>query len=865
MVSVLTELSQWARTLQFWEQAALEKIVNGVIFTDADFNELLQYLLEDDNLAESRGQRPTLHFPQDSDTVSQTAMAIRLVQISNLQNVNALVPGQTLTFGQSLTTIYGGNGSGKSGYARVLGCAGFTRGDREVLPDVTQPLDDTVVVTADVQATDGTRTRDIHYTVGERCPELASFYVFDSTSVRVHLTQSNTPSFSPAGLSYLTRLAEITDKVRDYLRAKIEECSQPHNFSVLFQGDSEISRLINELGPQTDLKSLRDLANLTKEQEGRIAELDIKIAHLKAQDIPAQIVVLKQKIADLENLLKKLRDVQHKLSDQIAEDIQSTIGIHLKRQSAAQKVSTDQFRSEYFTQTGSDAWYQFIRAAKTLVDAERLSDEHHPRAESRCLLCQQPLSAEARDLLFRLWAFLESDAQAKLSEIQGLLGSKRKTLESISLDFFDDQSVSYRHLQEHNLTAFKRVNSLIGNYRIRRDGLLSAIADNITPITLSTFPEDPIPEIEQTIEMLTTNCDELEKKDPSEEITQLEQQMRELQHRKTLRQHFSAIQNYVQKGNWAQRASKAGGTTRHITKKHNDLFKELVTDRYVELFEQILQDLGRPLRVKVATWGRKGEVYKHIVLETDPSIPVDERTLDRVLSEGEKRAVALADFLTEVALDTTSNGIVLDDPVTSLDLEWRNLVASILVAQAKRRQVIVFTHDLPFLYFLKKYAEQENVEVATHWIKRGDDDNKPGYVFLNNSPALERDYRSPTRAREIYAKAKDAPPEEQESLLHDGFGALRTTYEAFIIFELLNAVVLRFDERISFGRLNDIIWDHSVVNEVVNKCETLSRYIEGHLHSDALGAQKPTASLLLCEIEAFDALNKKLKDLKKKK
>lgn len=864
MVSVLTELSQWAITLQFWEQAALEKIVNGISFTNSDYEELLQYLLEDEDLAESRAQRPTLHFPQDSDTISRTATPIRLLQISNLQNVNALVSGQTLTFGKSLTTIFGGNASGKSGYARVLGCAGFTRGDRIVLPDVAQPFDETVVLTAVVQVTDGTQTRDIHYTVGERCPELASFYVFDSTSVRVHLTQSNTLSFSPAGLSYLTRLAEITDKVREYLRAEIEECVQSHNFSILFQGDSEISRLISVLDSETDLNALRDLTNLTQEQEGQVTELDFKIAQLKAQDIPAQIAVLKQKIVDLENIVRRLRDAQNKLNDQVVEDIQSVIGIYIKRQSAAQQVSVDQFRSEHFAQTGSEAWYQFIRAAKALTEAERVSEQQYPQTDSRCLLCQQPLSAEARGLLFRLWEFLESDAQAKLLEAQKLLSSKTKALESVFLDFFDDQSVSYRHLQEYDIPALENVKSFIAYCHKRRGSLLSAVATNTVPIRLATFPKDPIPGIEQTIGLLRQNCDELEKKDPSEEITKLEQQMRNLQHRVILRQHFSEIENYIKKRIWAQKASKAGGSTRHITKKYNDLFKELVTDRYIRIFEQILKDLGRPLRVKVATRARKGEVYKQIVIETDPSVSTDESTLDKVLSEGEKRAVALADFLTEVAMDNTSNGIILDDPVTSLDLDWRNLVAPILVAEAKHRQVIIFTHDLPFLYFLKKYAEQKDVEVATHWIKRGDDDNKPGYVFLNNSPALERDYQRPTRAREIYAKAKDATPEEQESLLHDGFGALRTTYEAFIIFELLNGVVLRFEERISFGRLSNIVWDHSIVSEVITKCEILSRYIEGHLHSDEFGAQKPTPKLLLSEIDAFETLYKKLRILKKK-
>ena len=89
------------------------------------------------------------------------------------------------------------------------------------------------------------------------------------------------------------------------------------------------------------------------------------------------------------------------------------------------------------------------------------------------------------------------------------------------------------------------------------------------------------------------------------------------------------------------------------------------------------------------------------MLETDTECLPSGANPDTVLSEGEKRAVALADFLTEVALDTGSGGIVLDDPVTSLDLEWSAVIASLLVNEAKKRQVVVFTHNLPFVHYLK--------------------------------------------------------------------------------------------------------------------------------------------------------------------
>ena len=845
--------------MQYWEQAALDKILTGVRFTDVDYDELLQYLLEDANLAEPTGPRPTLRLPENADADSQPIAPVRLVKISNLQNINALVPGQVLTFGPALTAIYGGNGSGKSGYARVLGCAGFTRGDEEVLPDVTQPADDTITLSADIEINDGTSNRTIPYEIGRQCAELASCYVFDSTSVRVHLTESNALSFSPAGLSHLTRLAEVTDEVRARLKTRVEEHSQPHDFDALFQGDSEVSELIANLGPDTDLDTLRQLAALSPEEQQRIHDLDLEIARLKTQDIPKQIGDLKQRVEDLESLASRLQKGQEGLSSKAIDDICSAIQMYTDRQSAAQRVSVDQFKSEHFTQTGSDVWYQFVAAARALADAEQTPDKPYPQPDDRCLLCQQPLSAEARDLLLRLWEFLEGEAQTRLEEAQELLAGKQDAVDGISLDFFDDESVSYRYLQERDTELLEKVKAFVAACRARRESVRKMIAAHAPDTDHPSLSDSGVSDLERLIESLKADLEDLEKKDPTEEIAKLEQRKLNLEHRTLLGQHFPEIEDYVQRRIWARRAARVGGSTRRITRKYNQLFDQLVTSRYVELFEQTLEDLGRPLKVKVKTIGRKGEVYKQITLETDPSVPPEKATPDKVLSEGEKRAVALADFLTEVALDTTSSGIILDDPVTSLDLEWRELIASILAAEAKRRQVIVFTHDLPFLYHLKKYSEQEQVEIVTHWIKRGEHDGRPGYVFLDNSPALERDYRKATRAREIYRKAKDAPAAEQEALLRDGFGALRTCYEAFIIFGLFNEVVMRFDERVSFGRLKDIVWDKAIAQEVIAKCELLSRYIEGHLHSNAFGARKPTPKMLHGEIEAFETLWKRLK------
>jgi hypothetical protein len=55
---------------------------------------------------------------------------------------------------------------------------------------------------------------------------------------------------------------------------------------------------------------------------------------------------------------------------------------------------------------------------------------------------------------------------------------------------------------------------------------------------------------------------------------------------------------------------------------------------------------------------------------------------------------------------TDPSGIVFDDPVSSLDYQWRSAVARRVVEESRRRQVVVFTHDVVFLLALKLFAEQ---------------------------------------------------------------------------------------------------------------------------------------------------------------
>lgn len=841
----------------------------GVDLNDQTYKELLYNLLIDNGLIPAEGDRPDISFEAfEKQADHPVALNIQICKIKNLQNVNALVPDQCLPFGPALTVVFGANSSGKSGYARILGCAGFSRGEVDVFPNINDPGCSTLMPSAEIEIQDESGKRCIIYSSGQKCMELNSLHVFDVKSVQEHLVKKNTFTFSPAGLSYLTKLAEVTDTVRERLSVLVEAQSKQIDFIPLFQGgDSSIRNMISELNAKTDLDSLKKESELTEADQTRMTALDKSIAELKTKNISKQIADLEKAQTDLNGLRDKINSLSGKLADGVVKNVCDSINEFNTADSLAKKIGIDQFKTKFFTQTGTDTWYDFVKTAKALSEQEQVEDKPYPQEDDRCLLCHQPLSKEARELILKLWKFLEGEAQAALNTAIRNLNRFKQTLDNLNLDFFSAQAVSYRYLEEYDkakMTDFvATIITFIGGCRRRIEKLIKMIDEKDSKETVIALPETGSDQIEMVVKNLDKQLEILRKSDPAEEIKKLETELRTLTHKKVLSEQYSEISKCVSRLAWAEAASRAGGSTRPITLKYDALFDEIVTGGYIRLFQDILSHFGRPIRVKVDTTPRKGVIFRQLILETDSESLPPGANPDTILSEGEKRAVALADFLTEVALDMDSGGIVLDDPVTSLDLEWSAVIASLLVKEAQKRQVIVFTHNLPFVYYMRNFCQDLQVDNQMHWIKRGDHDDQPGYVFANNSPALEADYKNTHIAIEHYKKAKDLPPAEQERELKQGFGALRTTYESFIVYNLLAGVVIRFDERISPGRLKDIVWDTDLFHNVINKHEYLSKYIEGHLHSDAYLPIKPTPDILMKEIREFEEIVKKHRQLKK--
>ncbi|MDF1511865.1 hypothetical protein PZE06_27805, partial [Robertmurraya sp. DFI.2.37] len=100
-------------------------------------------------------------------------------------------------------------------------------------------------------------------------------------------------------------------------------------------------------------------------------------------------------------------------------------------------------------------------------------------------------------------------------------------------------------------------------------------------------------------------------------------------------------------------------------------FQSIVQDEYFEIFERFAQEL------KVSNFilrliPKKGETLRN------KSVSSKEYKVSQIMSEGEQKAVAMAEFATDLAMRGDFNTILFDDPVTSLDYKRSEIIAVLI-------------------------------------------------------------------------------------------------------------------------------------------------------------------------------------------
>lgn len=780
--------------------------------------------------------------------VSSTPRPLKLTSIHGFKSVSALRDGERIAVGPGLTVIYGVNGAGKSSYVRLLNRAFSSRGDQEILHNVfSKPTGEpSCEFCFDADGTEET----VAFPAEKEHQYLQRFSVFDGKSARVHLDQKNELLFVPGGFEFFTSLNEGLDGMARLLRVRIAERKPTNPLAFTFNRMSPVWRFVNGISAGTTEKDIKSHAVKTDATViENLERLEKELAKLKTGEVSAEIKKLDALSTNLDLLVGELRKINGLLS---LAFVTRLIGVRtqmLKKEQEAKQTGTARFADLGIKYADTPQFKSFLVSAAAFME---LREE-----EDGCPYCDRPLEKRGETLKNAYDTFLSSTAEKELASSRQELGRGIKTLEDIRFPTLDGSQTLFTQLQKNETgkqLASVYAEQIKGAIRYR-DELLEQLNGNFPMREASSYaiPEDAITDYQKS---LADGIEELNKLDPATEIVKKEAELTLLRDRMKLGDELDSLLTYLQDLKWCDTAGKliTHFATNSVTIKQSEFFNHYVTDDYLKTFKEECKKLDAQLKVEILQQGAKGKTIRDLKIGgVDPG---------RVLSEGEQRATALADFLTEIKVSGNCCGVIFDDPVTSLDHERKKLIAKRISEEARDRQAIVFTHDLVFVAKLKEAVTEAACEFVCHWIEK--DEKGPGSINLNNGPVNEVDYKSSAKAQGWLLKAKRAStPEETQMYLKLGFAALRTSYEAFIIYEMFNEVYVRFGERISAGRLNGIFIDEEIVNQVIEKSGSLSKYIEAHLHSDEYADFKPTPEILQKEVSDFDGMKGRMKALKK--
>lgn len=871
------EILRWSeQQLLPWQSDALRRIVKNHDLTDQDVQEILVMLKVENGLTVPGAVASKRLSESDIPAYSSASSKIVLEAMRELKNVNAIVPGQTLKFNPSgLTIVYGHNASGKSGYARVLKKACRARGEKdEVLPDVFS-VSSPGPAEAVIDVNDGSKSVPIKWQEGVASPDsLAGINVFDSKCARVYVDGSNEVVYVPYGLDAFDKLAKLYEKLKAILQAESTAISvDPNQFNDL-HGSTSVGQLLATLSYQTNLEIVERLAKLQPDEEKKLADVEKKLAELKVNDPKVKAETLRIKKRRIERFLIQIERIGSTVSTDVITKIKTAQGELYTAKEASKLASQKSFQSEPLNGVTTDPWKIMYEAARAFSQQHAYPGESFPVTKdgARCVLCFQELTPEAANRLKQFEQFVTDRTEKVLKAAQQVFDKEVKTFKEITLTPYQSDPDLEKEIHELNSGVATQISSWLKDMaKIHTQIIESATSSKWESVY--QIPSEPCASIRKLVDDLEAKAKEFEKISTAEEIKKLETEYAELDVRRRLALKKTSLVDHIKKLQSKEkiRVCMSSFNTTGISRKNAELTEQLVTERLKEDLRTEFKNLNVDyIKIDLSKSGRQGVVFHKFQLQSSTHKAVN---LSDVLSEGEQRAIAIGSLLAELQSSPMSGGIVFDDPVSSLDHVRREQVAKRLVVESKKRQVVIFTHDLFFLSSLQHYSDAEGAScsVQTLWGNRayGTGNCDPNAPWDGQKVADRIKYLNTRLLEGIKRIHGDvSKKEDYERRVDDFYNKLRQTWERAVEEKLFNDSVQRFRESVQLQRLKKVSFedrDYKEVSDGVGKCAK-------YLHDRASGVQGltiPDPSGLESDLQALssftDRINKRNEETEKKR
>ncbi|PWK39426.1 hypothetical protein [Pseudomonas sp. OV226] len=370
-MAIYEEVLAWADRLPPWRQDALRRLCIQGAWNEADLGEILELAKQHHGIRSAIEPTPQPirfaadHFP----TEANQGRTVVLTSLHTLLHVGKIPSDQALEFqSQGLTIAYGGNGTGKSGYARVLKQACRARSPGTVYANAYDPNFQRLTPSATINF-ELDDVPDQTLWSGQRGhvprPELRGISVFDGECARHYLQAREAATFQPVALTYLQQLANgLNQALRPGLQAEITGLAVDITPFNVIPTDTEAGRTVHPISAATDLTRARQLATLTQGEQIELARLPQEISET---DPAAKATNLDNAATKVDELANNIAAVANVVSD---DAINTTQSVHrrLVEVEVAELAASALLQAEDVTQllpgTGQGPWALLFNAAR---------------------------------------------------------------------------------------------------------------------------------------------------------------------------------------------------------------------------------------------------------------------------------------------------------------------------------------------------------------------------------------------------------------------------------------------------------------------------------------------------------------------
>jgi len=843
-------LSAWFEKRPRWLRIAATQLWSGRALDQPLTQQLEGYCLQEAEGKLAEHVPPFTHDPEG--TITQQG-ELRLGAIAEPLGINDLAPKKPLSFGSAnLVVIYGQNGSGKSGYARILKHLCGARHPRELHPNVFESAgsseDTTSVRGCKVSFTVVTKPETRDWAVGQPAvPELRGVVIFDTDTADVYLNEESEVVYEPRLLSQFNDLVQVCGSVETAIDGRRRELPTalpklPPKYETTPSGG-----WYKQL---TDRTSPEDIATHCVWDESDTNELEQLRKTLSEPTDEQQSKDAKRRLDHLRALADDALQWRTGIDDVSVESLQRLRDERDTADAAAKVAVEKTLAAGLLPKVGDAVWRKLWDAARDYSQKAAYAENAFPNTDTgaRCVLCQEVLPPEAARRLEGFDGFVRGELARKAQEART---AHEQALEKLNWSLNEPSIRTKLDAAGTNDKTFQdKWLDLLRALVARRDAVLAQTAG------LPNLPsEEDVRSILKDHDAALSSLTSRGTVSTSEpERSQLTLKVVELEARQWVNEQRTAVEAEVERLRRVavlDKAKKSTSTTA-LSKKKGELADALISKAFRDRFEAELVLLGgRRVRVKLEqTRVTQGKALHQIKMNA----PTQLRPRD-VLSDGERRVISLAAFLADATGSPHSTPFVFDDPISSLDQEFEERVVARLMDLSKSRQVVVFTHRLSLLVLLQEAAKRADVESETICVRR-----EP---WGAGEPAeMPLDGKSPVKALkkirdERLAKARKAHDEsgydDYAPLAKSICSDLRIVLERLVEVVLLADVVQRFRRAINtMGKLQKLT---HITKEDVELFEQMMTKYSTFEHSQPIEApvQPPSPTDLKVDLDRMIA------------